>query len=63
MVVIIKKIKGENVNYAGFDDVKKIYLIMVIIIRKEENQRGGECESCRDDAKKSLLDNNCQSQK
>ena len=33
VVVIIKK--GENVNHAGFDDVKKNLL-----------DKGGECESC-----------------
>jgi len=34
MVVIIKK--EENVNHAGFDDAKRIYLIMVVIIKKGE---------------------------
>jgi len=32
MVVIIKK--GENANHAGFDDVKRICLIMIVIIKK-----------------------------
>jgi len=29
--------KGENVNHAGFDDAKRIYLIMIIIIKKGPN--------------------------
>jgi len=57
MVVIIKK--GENMNHAGFDDAKRIYLIMVVIIKKGENvNRAGF-----DDAKKNLLDNDCHHQK
>jgi len=35
VVVIIKK--GQNVNHAGFDDVKKNFLIMSVIIKKGEN--------------------------
>ena len=39
VVVIIKK--GENVNHAGFDDVKKNFLD-----NERHHQKGGECGSC-----------------
>ena len=54
MVVIIKK--GENVNHAGFDDVKKNLLD---IIKKGENVN----HACFDDVKKNSLDNDCHHQK
>jgi len=49
------------VNHAGFDDAKKkrIYLIMVVIIKKGENVN----HASFDDAKKNLLDNCCHHQK
>jgi len=40
MVIIIKK--GENVNHAGFDDVKKN-----LLDNDCHHQKGGECKSCR----------------
>ena len=40
MVVIIKK--GENVNHAGFDDVKKN-----LLDNECHHKKGGECESYR----------------
>jgi len=40
MVVIIKK--EDNVNHAGFDDVKKN-----LLDNNCHHQKGGECESCR----------------
>ena len=46
------------VNHVGFDDAKKIYLIMVVIIKKEENVN----HAGFDDAKKNLLDNDCHHQ-
>ena len=39
MVVIIKK--RENINHAGFDDVKKD-----LLDNECYHQKGGECESC-----------------
>ena len=39
MLVIIKK--GENVNHAGFDDVKKN-----LLDNEWYRQKGEECESC-----------------
>jgi len=40
MVVIIKK--RENVNHAGFDDVKNN-----LLDNDCHHKKGGECESCR----------------
>jgi len=31
------EMNNSTVNHPGFDDVKRIYLIMVVIIKKEEN--------------------------
>ena len=39
VIVIIKK--GENVNHAGFDDVKKN-----LLDNECHHQKGGECGSC-----------------
>jgi len=47
------------VNHAGFDDAKRIYLIMVVIIKKGENVN----HAGFDDAEKNSLDNDCHHQK
>jgi len=47
------------VNHAGFDDAKRIYLIMVVIIKKGESVN----HAGFDDAKKNLPDNGCHHQK
>ena len=59
MKTLISNRNRKNVNNAGFDDVKKNYLIMIIIIKKgkDVNQTGF------DDAEKNSLDNDCHHQK
>ena len=46
-------------NHTSFDDVKKNYLIMIVIIKKGENVNYAGF----DDAKKNSLDNDCHHKK
>ena len=45
--------------YEGLDDVKRMYLIMIVIIKKEENVN----HASFDDVEKNSLDNDCHHKK